>query len=234
MHDINHDVVVLIPGLGLGGLELSLLARRLKRRGYHVRVFRHVPWRGDLDKKALLLERFVARIEAKQVHFVGHSMGGTIVLHYLARHTSSRPGRVVVLGSPINGSVVAERLARLPLGMRILGPCMNQVRGELFRIPSNPRIGGIAGTMPIGVGRLFAVQSPSDGVVRVDEATHPDMSDKRVLPVSHMGLVMSRRVVELVFRFLQHGTFEHTERQVVASDSDRSEMGNVRKGTSSN
>jgi hypothetical protein len=203
-----NDVVVLVPGLGLGGIELSFLARRLNRRGFRTRVFWHFAWRGDLAAKALALHRFVAGIEANQVHFVCHSMGGNIVLYFLAHHEQTRPGRVVVLGTPINGSAAAERLAKLPLGIRVLGHCMNQARLETFNMPTRHQIGGVAGTMPIGAGRFLGVQSPSDGVVRVDEATHRDMSDSQSLPVSHMGLVLSRRVVELIVRFLEYGSFK--------------------------
>ncbi len=135
-------------------------------------------------------------------------MGGDIVLHCLAAPGVDKPGRVVLLGTPVRGSATARRVAALPLGSRILGRCMNEVRGTAFVLPTDREVGGIAGRLNLGVGRAFGVEPPCDGVVRVDEALDPAMRDTRVVDAAHTGMLFSAHVARLVDRFLRNGYFE--------------------------
>ena len=56
------QAIVLVPGLGLGGAELFVLSRRLRKLGYAVILFRHFPWRGTLGEKANCLQSVVSKI----------------------------------------------------------------------------------------------------------------------------------------------------------------------------
>jgi len=183
------------------------LGARLRRGGYHVVTFFHCPWCGSLDDKASALRAKVVALDSRVVHFVAHSMGGLIVLRMMSHDTSGMPGRVILLGSPVNGSSVARTLAGSALGRRLLGRCMLEARDGVSALPPDHEMGALAGRKAIGMGRLFGVVKPCDGAVRVDETLRGDLTDHCVVAASHTGMLFSRHVVDLVGRFLRAGTF---------------------------
>ncbi len=199
--------IVLVPGLGLGGVELAVLASRLRRRGWPVSIFRHFPWRHSLGEKAAALSDHCRSQPHDVIHLVGHSMGGNIVLACLADRDTGRPGRVLLLGSPVRGSETARRVAGLPLGERLLGRCMNEARRTEFVLPADREVGGIAGRRNVGVGLAVGAGSPGDGVVRLDEAIVDTMVDTSVVDAAHTGMLFSSVVAHQVDGFLRHGRF---------------------------
>src|SRR6202034_3731413 len=86
---------------------------------------------------ARALGEYLERISADTLHLVAHSLGGLMVLELFesvltaeGRCPSGRPlppGRVVLLGSPVQGSSAAQNLARLAFGRSIMGLTANQV-----------------------------------------------------------------------------------------------------------
>ena len=83
------DVVVLVHGLWMNGLELTALAHRLQREhGHDVRTFSYPTLHGDAADICRDLAAFAAgSARGGRVHFVGHSLGGVIVY----RRTIIRP-----------------------------------------------------------------------------------------------------------------------------------------------
>jgi pimeloyl-ACP methyl ester carboxylesterase len=201
-------MVVLVPGLGLVGLEFALLARRLRRCGYDARIFWHCPSRGSPQDRAASLQRWLSVREADVVHFVGHSFGGLLVLRLFAEYPERQPGRIVMLGVPVNGSAAARRVVRWPFGRWLLGRYVSR-DGELAvqALPDGREIGGIAGTLNFLVGWLLGVGRPNDTLVSVEEALHAGMQDTRVLLVSHASTLLSRTVGRCVDSFLKTGRF---------------------------
>jgi pimeloyl-ACP methyl ester carboxylesterase len=168
--------------------------------------------RGSLDGALRRLESFVARIDAEQVHFVGHSLGGIVLARYFERERDGRPGRVVILGSPLLGSRSARAVARHAALRRVIGPLVAE---ELLQ-DREPRrwlgvreLGVIAGTRPVGLGRFFArFEEDCDGTVGVSETKLPGHKAHLTVPVSHMGLLASRVVADHVGNFLAKGRFD--------------------------
>ena len=56
------------------------------------------------------------------VHFVGYSMGGLIIRAYLQKYRPQHLGRVVMLGTPNQGSEVADAIRHFWLYRRFYGP----------------------------------------------------------------------------------------------------------------
>src|SRR6185503_11149485 len=111
---MKAERVILVPGLGIAGVDLIPLAIRLRRKGYRVSVFWHFTGRPTLEESARRLFDMAGRHEEDVVHFVGHSLGGIVALRMLADHAWDRPGRVVTLGTPHAGITAARRVAKLP------------------------------------------------------------------------------------------------------------------------
>jgi len=69
-------------------------------------------------------------------------------------------------------------------------------------------LGIIAGRQPIGFGRLFAAfAEPNDGTIAVSETRMPGATDHIILPVSHLGMLLSARVAHEAGVFLTQGRF---------------------------
>lgn len=187
---------------------MFLLARRLRRRGYRVSMFRHCPWCGTFADKAETLQQLVTSMDSPVVHFVGHSMGGLIIFKALADHSDIRDGKVVLLGSPVNGSMAAKRVLKFPLGKLFLGKCMTAACRELpLPLPENREVGSIAGRINLGIGWLLWLPRPNDSVVAVRETQLREMKETSILAASHVSMLLSSRVARQIDSFLQTGTF---------------------------
>jgi len=203
---------IFVHGLWLNGAEFSLLRRRLTRaHGFATHRFSYPTVRGSMDDAVQSLAQFVQRIDADHIHFVGHSFGGLVLCRYFQRHPCERPGRVVILGSPLTGSKSARTVARNGLMRRMIGPLVN---AELVS-DSEPRawacqneLGVIAGTRAMGLGRLFTrFDEDFDGTVGVSETRLPGLKAHMALPVSHMGMLIDANVARQVGAFLDTGKF---------------------------
>lgn len=200
--------VVLVHGLWYGPVAMGLLARRLGRGGLECHRFGYPTLRRSLPANARSLHEFARDLDGETLDFVGHSLGGLVILRMLDEFGAGLPpGRLVLLGTPVNGSGVARRVA----GMRGLRVLVGQAKTALdqgFRYaPAGRETGVIAGTGGVGIGVVFnRLERPHDGTVSVAE-THLEGAGRLTLPVTHTGLVTSRRVAEATGRFLQTGHF---------------------------
>jgi pimeloyl-ACP methyl ester carboxylesterase len=201
--------VVLIHGLFMSGREMALLRRQLAVAGFSTRQFSYPSVRVSPAVAARLLGDFVADIEAPVVHYVAHSLGGLVLRHFLHGHSDKRPGRVVTLATPHQGSQAAQAIAKTALGRRLLGRSIEQ--GLLGAVPAWPdqrALGIIAGSGGIGLGRFFArLDLPHDGTVAAAETELSAATDRITLPVSHFGGLFSREVADQVIYFLREGHF---------------------------
>ena len=194
----------------MNGLETVLLRNRLGEAGYAPSVFHYPSTRTTLSEVAGALAAHLRNFEGP-VHVVGHSLGGLIALETFETQGQLPPGRIVLLGSPVQGSRSARAIASWSwLGPSLLGTLAG---AELTRAGnrrwSQPReLGIIAGTRSAGMGRMFAeLPTPNDGTVSVDETRLPGATEHRVHDVSHTGMLLSVQVAASTAVFLAHGRF---------------------------
>lgn len=207
--------VLLVHGLWYGRPGMLPLAGRLRKRGWDCELFGYSSVFRSPERNVRRLAERVAELQENddgRLHLVGHSLGGLVILKMLAdRDYVDSGGRVVLLGSPLNGSAVARRM----MGNRALKPWVGRAAelldAGLDDLPGDREIATIAGTSSLGVGRLFAdLEKPHDGTVAVAETNAPGLADHLELPVSHTGLVLSRQVAEAVDAFLRTGCFRQS------------------------
>jgi pimeloyl-ACP methyl ester carboxylesterase len=154
------------------------------------------------------LHEFCRGRGAQELHLVGHSMGGLVILDMLNRYGDLPPGRVVLMGTPVKGSEVVRRLAKIP-GMHIM---FGRVREDLLQgvrhSPEGRETGMIRGTRAVGLGRIAGGQDePSDGSIRVSETELEGLADTVELDVAHSEMLVSGKVVEQIECFLSTGRF---------------------------
>jgi pimeloyl-ACP methyl ester carboxylesterase len=212
---MTAPLVVMVHGVWMPGGEMMFVKLHLEsEHGFKGMLFSYPSVRGTLDENALLLADFINFLELDEVYIVGHSLGGVVALRMLALYPDVPPGRVVCLGSPLCGSRAAELLNEHDWGNAILGKSVvDGVVAEAanewgMKVTATREIGSIAGTVPMGIGRLLAqVKAPSDGTVTVAETMLPGLKDHMTIDVSHSGLVLSKRVIDQAAAFLKNGEF---------------------------
>lgn len=202
--------VVLVHGLWMPGVVMAPLGARLARAGYRCHLFHYASHRRPLEANAEHLLGFVRRrVDGRPAHYVGHSLGGLVVLGALAADARLAVGTVVLLGTPAQGSLSGRLVGRRRIGRWMLGASDPQWReGAAARWMRSEPLGVIAGTVSLGLARaLVRLPGPNDGVVRVEETCVEGMRERVVLPVAHSAMIVSRRVAVQVLSFLEHGKF---------------------------
>jgi pimeloyl-ACP methyl ester carboxylesterase len=201
--------VVLVPGLWMPTAAMVLLAARLARRGHAARTF-HYRSRRPVEGNTEALARFTRELPGEgPLHFVGHSLGGVLILDMLSRHPEVHAASVVLLGSPVRGSLAGRRLGAAAFGRWMLGGSrpLWEKRGAAWSRPAP--LGVIAGTVPLGLGRAVGGRLPgqNDGVVCLEETEVDGMTARILVPLGHSLLVVSNRVANLVAGFIEKGSF---------------------------
>jgi len=203
--------VVYVHGLWLPGEESLVLKHHLAQEfGLELHWFRYLGASESMSQITGRLDEFVRALAVPEVHFLGHSLGGLVIYRLLERFPTQPPGRAVFLGVPCVASRAAERAGLFGPLAQLMGPTVAQ---ELLtpqeRRWTHPRaLGVIAGNQPLGLGQLFAhFDEENDGTVAVSETRLPGLTDSVVLPVSHLGMLLSARVAQQTGHFLTEGKF---------------------------
>lgn len=203
--------VIFIHGLWMPGRESHWFRKALAQRyAMEPVLFSYRSRLDTLDGVVEALNRTINGLQAERVHVVAHSLGGLLALRLFDKFPVQPPGRMVLLGTPARGSDAARRLAGARIGRRMLGEIgVQELAAARTRSWQQPRqLGVIAGTRPLGLGRIITrFSEPNDGTVAVRETDIAGATDRIVLPVSHFGMLLSPRVVDQAARFLREGHF---------------------------
>ncbi|MEE4639504.1 MAG: alpha/beta fold hydrolase [Wenzhouxiangella sp.] len=203
--------VVLVHGLWYGPVSLTLVARRLDARGFRTHRFSYPTLRQSLAVNARALFDYARSLQTETLHFVGHSLGGLVILRMFDEWTGLPPGRVVLLGSPVQGSAAAGRIAEMKITRPVIGKARTALEYGFSHAPAGRDTGIVAGTRSMGLGRMFQhLPLPHDGTIAAAETRLPGAADTIKLPVSHTGLVLSAEVVAAVAGFLRCGRFDRS------------------------
>jgi pimeloyl-ACP methyl ester carboxylesterase len=212
---LDLTTVVTVHGLWMHVGSMVVLQHRLESRSFRVRAFGYPSVTHTLEENAAALHEFIERVPGGTVHLLAHSLGGVLIRTMLEHSIPRRLGRVVMLGSPLRGSRIGARTARLPGGRRIVGRSIVDLneRGGFPDWVAGVPAGCIAGRLPLGAGWLVGgFLEANDGTVAVAETRVPGLADHVVLPVSHFALLWSKRVSQQAQYFLEHGRFLHRPR----------------------
>jgi pimeloyl-ACP methyl ester carboxylesterase len=198
--------VVLAPGLWMPATAMALLAGRLARAGYAPHVFAY-RGRSPFDVNVERFARYTRdTLGGRPAHFVGHSLGGVLVLDMLNAHPEVEAASVVLLGAPVRGCLAGRRLGAARVGRWMMGACGALWGEREARWRRHEPLGVVAGTLPLGLGRVLGrLPDLNDGVVRVTETEVAGMADRALVREGHSMLIVSGAVEALVERFLARG-----------------------------
>jgi len=208
---MHSSTVILVHGLWMSGFELGVLKRRIESTSpFRAKFFSYPSVKGSMANHARRLIEFARVQQADEVHFIGHSLGCLVILRALQATDDLPPGRAVLLGPPCQGSRAARGVARLPFGRVILGSAIHEECIECSTREWSGRrdVGIIAGSLGMGLGRLFAtLDADHDGTVLVEETQLPGAKDHIVLNTSHTAMLFSPEVAGQAIAFLRSGSF---------------------------
>ena len=202
--------LILVHGLWYGAWSLRALSCRLCRYGFKISRFAYPASSASLGAHAGSLYEFASTAESDNLHFLGHSLGGLVILRMMSETPDLPPGRIVLLGSPLRGSIVARRMRNLPGSGKLLGAARTTLEAGYSRLPKDRETGLIAGSIGVGLGFFMGgTDGPGDGTISLREASIPGLQDRMVLPVSHSCLLYSGKVARHAANFLETVRFQH-------------------------
>lgn len=206
--------VVLVHGWLMGSWSLRWVGWRLKQAGFQPILFSYRSRKATVHEVARELLAFCQSLEVSELHMVGHSLGGLVILDMLqglGADQSLPAGHVVLLGSPVGGCAAATGIARYAWGRWLLGKASEGLKQADYAVPRNRQTLMVAGTRAVGLGCCFApLTVPHDGTVACSETELPGAHWVTVHR-SHSGLLISQVVLGQIVTFLE-GTARHNRR----------------------
>ncbi|MCI5064855.1 alpha/beta hydrolase [bacterium] len=209
----SSRTVLLIHGLERFPHTMTLLGWRFQRAGWNALLFDYPCHTIHFTEAGNHLEVMLKELPPVQhpTHGIGFSMGG-VLLHALLKKHPIVP-RAIYAGSPLLSCQAAERVARfLPFADSILGPSLKTLAEKRpFSLPAATEVGVIAGSGIIGGSWNPLLSGANDGIVRVEEALPPLVTEQITVPSIHLGLVMKKKPFQLMEHFLSCGSFPKEE-----------------------
>lgn len=203
-----------------------LLEMRLENAGFSVQSVGYDSFNTSIDE---MVENVSEQINSYlgshsgTIHFVGHSMGGLLVRAYLDERQLPNLGRTVLIGTPNQGTPLADRyrdnflvellgISDLELGT---GP------GSFPHSLDDPYypVGVIAGQHDSFIADSL-LDADNDGMVPVTSTRVNNMTDFILLDVGHSAMRYDKGVADQTVHFLINGQFKKTQR-LTPSPSDK-------------
>ncbi len=183
--------VVLLHGFAMNRTNWIWLGSRLAKRGigplYGTTYFSPQSVRRSAEHLKRFVERVCAREQCERVDIVAHSLGGVVARYYIERLDGAKLiGRVVTIGSPHKGTIIARLGALFPSARETfhnssfyadLGPFVNR-QGVSFT----------------------SVWSRADAIIEPPESSSiaPAGEDRVFDDLGHLSLLLSPRVLDTV------------------------------------
>jgi len=183
--------VVLLHGFAMNRTNWIWLGRRLARRGigplYATSYFSPQSVRRSAEHLARFVDRVCAREKCDHVDIVGHSLGGVVARYYVERLGGARKvGRVVTIGSPHNGTIIAR-----------LGALFPSARETFHKSAFYAELGPLARRHEVA---WTSVWSRADAIIEPPESSSiaPGGEDRVFDDLGHLSLLLSPRVLDTV------------------------------------
>lgn len=191
-------------------LEMRYLGGQLQKSGFQVHYAYYQSVLKTPAENARHIHTKISNLGVNNLHIVAHSLGGLIIMHLFEQFNDVPDGRVVMLGSPVKGSLIAQKFQGWPLISPLIARSMQgALSGENIPAWNSHRDWGmIAGTRNQGLGLIIGgLPNISDGTVMLEETQHPKQKEHISVNSSHTGLLFSKEVAQLTTNFLNTGKF---------------------------
>lgn len=205
----RRGTVMLIAAGAADRASLWLLARRLRRHGWHTRFPMPHRWPEQSEAAQAAIDACVRRAHAaapaEPLILIAHAAGGLAARDYLRSHPDAPVGMLVTLGTAHQ-----ETLAP-PFRIRALhGPDGGAVRELAANDPVPDRFD------------VVAISADLDAwVVPPEAAYYPRAFNVSVAMLGHFGLLVSRKVFDLVLENIEAAPLVQAPRPASTASSTR-------------
>lgn len=207
------EKILILHGLWLHPWAMRWMQQQFNAAGYETitPVYHSISTNSANNVAAIYKAVQRSALPADRLHIVGHSLGGILALQMLSCYPDLPPGRLITLGTPVKGSLIAHRLARYRILRSLIGRSFEQgLDGQGLPEALGREWGMLAGNKAIGVGRILGgIAEVNDGVVALSETYHPAQTAHHTLPISHSSMLFSPLVVQECISFIRTGQFSH-------------------------
>ena len=211
--ETHKPLVVVLHGLGRTRISMWLFASRLEEAGFRVHRIGYRSLDRSPDEIIDTVSRRINECCANHaggVHFVGHSLGGLLIRAYLQNNRVEALGRVVLIGTPNQGSELVDRFRDNGL-LSLLGPTTAALGTDSASLPGRlPApyypVGVIAAVNP-GEWNDHWLPGPDDGLISVDSTRLDGMSDFIEIESGHSRMRYNKDVARQAVEFLRTGRF---------------------------
>lgn len=203
--DMSREVVVLVHGFLRKAWDMGYLRGFFLAHGFQVLAPDLPVTTGGIHSCTERLAALLKEQTGEKIHFVGHSTGGRIVLDLLFRYPLPNLGHVVLIATPVGGSWCARKVASFPLL-----PCLFHTLEDLKEqaaIPSDVKMGVIAGGRGKTTGYNPLIPGDNDDLVAVDETRFEGMHDFLLVHHIHQRIHKDAEVAMHILNFLIHARF---------------------------
>jgi pimeloyl-ACP methyl ester carboxylesterase len=208
------EYVIVLHGILLNANHMKVLASYIGAKGYSVININYPSTQKNLEElvESVWIDISSQLIENKPVHFICYSMGGLLVRAMLNKYRPLMLGRVVLIGTPNNGSEIADFFKNNWFYKKIFGPAGQQLITDQSNIKHlfgiiDYDLGIIAGSMSLDPICSRLIKEKNDGKVSINSTKLAGMKDHIIIKSSHMFLPYSKQVLSQTVYFLQHGSF---------------------------
>jgi hypothetical protein len=201
--------VYLVHGFGSTPFFMRSIEKHLERNGIAAVNFGYRSVTRELTEGGDSLYARIQRDTLDTVSFVTHSMGALVVRSIIEKIEADTAFPVVhrmVMVAPSNrGAELADLFARGKVLRYLLGPNL------AHRLPVPPRryeIGVIAGIKGDLKGYNPFIEGDNDGYLTPSSARLGTEKETYYLNAGHSRIIHNKKVLRLIVKFLQSGTFE--------------------------
>ena len=144
-------------------------------------------------------------------------MGGLVIRALLNKYRPKNLGRVVMLGTPNQGSEVADFFKNNPIYKGFFGPAGQQLTTDQANIKDllgtvDYELGIIAGDRSIDPISSTILVGKDDGKVSVKRSKINGMTDHVVIHTTHTFMMKNKNVIKQTDYFITHGKFQHNKK----------------------
>lgn len=207
--------IILLHGILRTAKCMNGLAKFLESNKFKVLNLNYPSSKYDIASIATSLNATINEFanQVTKIHFVGYSMGGLIIRAYLNLHRPDNLGRVVMLGTPNQGSEIADFLKDFFLYKKLYGPAGQQLITDQMSFKEifgaiNYELGVIAGVSPYYMVANKIIGRESDGRVSVVSTQINGMQDHVIIKSGHTLLPANKQAWQLTLNFLSKGSFK--------------------------
>jgi esterase/lipase len=208
----KNEAVVLLHGVGLSSLFMQKIEKSLYEEGFVVYNIDYPSRRHNIETTTSYVFHQLQKKpigDCKQVHFIGHSLGGVLLRNITYRYCFHNLGKVIALAPPNHGSSLVDRFKMCTFIRWYLGPSFlelgtdSEFLKQLVYVPKMYYV--IAGSRSVLTCFGFLINGINDGVVTVESTVCDEMerAQHQVFPVTHFSILWNKKVMSHIIGILK-------------------------------